>query len=191
MNTPAHAIINLLLMGRQHREKHGLAIVAGALIPDAPMLLFYIWEKFQSISERVIWGELYHQPAWQAFFNAFHSFPLLALACFAAWRAKLSVWAMFFASMFCHSLFDFPVHHSDAHQHFFPFFDYRFISPLSYWNPDYYGLWVGGAEAFVMLVGSLYILRSSERMALKWTVAVLLSVYVLFALFAVLWWSKA
>jgi len=189
MNTPAHAIINLLLMGKKHREKHGLVIMAGALIPDAPMLLFYVWEKVHGISERMIWGELYHQPAWQALFNVFHSFPLLMLACFAAWRAKLSLWTMFFASMFCHSLFDFPVHHSDAHQHFFPFSDYRFISPISYWNPDYYGLWVGGMEAFLMLFGSVDVWLSSENIALKRSVVALLSAYLFFALAAIVWWK--
>jgi len=189
MNTPAHAIINLLLFGKKHRKTHSVAIVLGALIPDLPMLLFYIWEKIQGVSERVIWGDLYHQAAWQDFFNAFHSFPLLALACFAAWRAKLSVWTMFFGSMFCHSLFDFPVHHSDAHQHFFPFSDYRFISPISYWNPDYYGLWVGGVEILVMLVGSAYLLHSSQSIVkTRWVVGVL-SVYLLFLLAAIALWS--
>jgi len=189
MNTPSHAIINLLLFGKKHRKIHSVAIVAGALIPDAPMLLFYLWEKLHGISEHVIWGDLYYHPAWQGLFNSFHSFPLLTLACFAAWRAKLSVWSIFFASMFCHSLFDFPVHHSDAHQHFFPFSDYRFISPISYWNPDYYGAWIGGLEVLVMLTGSVYLLRNSQNIALKRSVAVLLSAYLLFALAAVVLWK--
>jgi len=188
MNTPAHAIINLLLFGKAHRKTHAVAIVTGALIPDAPMLLFYVWEKWHGISERVIWGDLYHQPVWQALFNTFHSLPLLALACFAAWRARLSGWAIFFASMFCHSLFDFPVHHSDAHQHFFPFSDYRFISPVSYWNPVHYGLWISGVEILIMLIGGVYLLRSSQSIVKKRWVGALLSVYLIFWVAAAMLW---
>jgi len=189
MNTPAHAIINLLLFGKKHRKTHSIAIIAGALIPDAPMLLFYLWEKLHGISERVIWGELYNHPAWQALFNSFHSFPLLALACVVAWRARLSVWAIFFASMFCHSLLDFPVHHSDAHQHFFPFSDCRFISPVSYWDPAHFGLWVSALEVLIMLVGSAYLLRSSQSIVKTRWVAGLLSVYLLFLVTSVALWT--
>ncbi|MDQ6997953.1 MAG: hypothetical protein Q9M17_04495 [Mariprofundus sp.] len=190
MNTPAHAIINLLLMGKKHRGKHALAIIAGALIADAPMLVFYLWEKYQGLAERLIWSDLYHQPAWQMWFNAFHSFPLLALACFVAWRARLSAWSIFFASMFCHSLFDFPFHHNDAHQHLFPFSDYRFISPLSYWNPEYFGLWIGSLEILVMIVGSIYLLRSSQSVVLKRGVSIIFLVYLMFILAAAAWWFK-
>jgi len=189
MNTPAHAIINLLLFGKNHRKTHSIAIIAGALIPDAPMLLFYLWEKLHGISEHVIWGELYNDPAWQALFNSFHSFPLLALACVAAWRARLSVLAIFFASMFCHSLFDFPVHHSDAHQHFFPFSDYRFISPVSYWDPAHFGLWVSALEVLIMLVGSAYLLRSSQSIVKTRWVTGLLSIYFLFLVIAIALWT--
>ena len=189
MNTPAHAIINLLLFGKQHRKTHSVAIIAGALSADAPMLLFYLWEKLHGISERVIWDELYHHPTWQTFFNSFHSFPLLALACVAAWRARLSAWAIFFASMFGHSLFDFPVHHNDAHQHFFPFSDYRFISPVSYWDPAHFGLWVSALEVMVMVVGGAYLLRSSQSTVKTRWVGGLLSVYLLFFVMATALWG--
>jgi len=54
MNTPAHAIINLLIFKR-FRKKYGLAIVVGALLPDVPMFVFYAWEKVKGVSENVIW----------------------------------------------------------------------------------------------------------------------------------------
>jgi len=159
------------------------------LIPDAPMLLFYIWEKIQGASERLIWGELYHHPAWQEFFNVFHSFPLLALACWLAWRARCTAWAMFFASMFCHSVFDFPVHRKDGHQHFFPFSDYQLISPISYWDPAHFGLWISALEVSLMVMGSIYLLRHSESTAQTQWVRGLLTIYLLFFAMAVVWWA--
>ncbi len=189
MNTPAHAIINLLLFGKKHRKTHSVAIVAGALMPDLPMLLFYLREKLHGTPERLIWSERYNDPVWQAVFNSFHSFPLLALAIWMAWRGRCSGWAIFFASMFCHSLFDFPVHHRDAHAHFFPLSDYRFISPLSYWDPAHYGLWISALEVVIMVVGSLYLWRSSQSRVKRVQVAGLLSVYLLFLFAAVVVWA--
>ncbi|MDX8404646.1 MAG: hypothetical protein R8K50_00670, partial [Mariprofundus sp.] len=159
-----------------------------ALLPDAPMLLFYIQEKIQGVSEHVIWSELYYHPGWQALFNTFHSFPLLALACYAAWRARMRATAVFFASMFCHSLFDFPVHHSDAHQHFFPLSDYRFISPISYWDPAHYGLWVGSLELLIVVAGGGWLLRTGQSVMLSRSVSGLLCVYLLFWAFAAAMW---
>jgi len=188
MNTPAHAIINLLLVGKGHRESHPIAIIAGALLPDAPMLLFYLWEKMNGVAERVIWRDDYFQPAWQALFDTFHSFPLLALACVAAWRARMSALALFFASMFCHSLFDFPFHHGDAHHHFFPLSDFLFTSPISYWDPAYYGQWVGGLELIVVVAGGGWLLRTASSAALRRSVMGILFIYLLFwGVAATLW----
>ncbi len=189
MNTPAHAIINLLLFGKRHRKTHSVAIIAGALIPDAPMLGFYLWEKMHGIAEHVIWGTRYYQAAWQGLFNSFHSFPILALATWIAWRTRHSGWAIFFASMFCHSLWDIPVHHSDAHAHFFPLSDYRFISPISYWEPAHFGLWVSALEISIMLLGSIYLLRSSQSIVkTRWVIG-LLSVYLLLLTAAITLWT--
>jgi hypothetical protein len=54
-------------------------------------------------------------------------------------------------SLVCHSLLDFPVHHDDAHRHFFPFSNYRFFSPFSYWDPNHYGRIVALIEMTLVL----------------------------------------
>ena len=53
--------------------------------------------------------------------------------------------------MICHSLLDIPVHNDDAHRHFFPLTDYRFMSPLSYWDPNHYGRFVALFELLLVL----------------------------------------
>src|SRR5207248_5678377 len=42
--------------------------------------------------------------------------------------------AAFFASALLHALCDLPIHGVDAHRHFLPFSQRRFVSPLSYWE---------------------------------------------------------
>ncbi|MDX8409096.1 MAG: hypothetical protein R8J84_03495, partial [Mariprofundales bacterium] len=141
-------------------------------------------------AEALIWSQDYFQPMWQAWFDIFHSFPLLALDCFAVWRARIHALTLFFASMFCHSLFDFPFHHDDAHRHFFPLSDFRFSSPLSYWNPAHYGQWVGGLELIVVMAGGAWLLRTATTVALQRSTAGILFIYLLFWAAAAAMWSN-
>jgi len=180
MNTPAHAIINLLLFPKKNREAHSVAIVSGALLPDAPMLVFYAWARLNGQSERWIWREGYFDPAWQAVFDTFHSLPLIGLAWLVAWRSKMATLSFFLASMFMHSLFDFLLHHDDAHRHFFPLSDFRFASPVSYWDPAWHGQAAGTVELIVVGVGSVWLLRMGQGLWLKRCVASILFLYLLF-----------
>lgn len=41
--------------------------------------------------------------------------------------------------MALHATLDFLLHHDDAHRHFMPLSDWRFESPVSYWDPDHFG----------------------------------------------------
>jgi len=188
MNTPAHAIINLLLFRKSIRETHSIAIVTGALLPDAPMLVFYLWARLSGMSERTIWHDGYYDAGWQAVFDAFHSFPLLGLAWLVAWRARMQTASVFFASMFMHSLFDFPVHHDDAHRHFWPLSDFRFASPVSYWDPAHYGQFVAPLELLLMVAGGAWLLRSAESTRLFRCVAAILLFYLAYWGFAAAVW---
>ena len=56
--------------------------------------------------------------------------------------------------MVLHSLLDLPVHNDDAHRHFFPLSNYRFISPISYWDPNHYGGIVSVVELLLVLLAT-------------------------------------
>ncbi|MDX8392160.1 MAG: hypothetical protein R8K53_06295 [Mariprofundaceae bacterium] len=189
MNTPAHAIVNLLLFGKQHRERHALVIVIGALLPDLSMLLFYIQAKWRHLSEQEIWRDSYFSEAWQASFDTFHSFPLIGLAFLLAWRMQKPLWMLFFASMFVHSCFDFPLHHNDAHHHFFPFSMWQFHSPVSYWNPQYYGQIAAMIELFSVLVGGAWMLHTGKSPALRKSVGFILLFYLSVWGLSIWWWQ--
>ena len=156
MNTPAHAVVNLLVAGRQRQVFW--AVLIGAVLPDAAMVFFYGWQKFQGQPEQLIWSELYFAEHWQRFFDLFNSLPLLLAGALVGWFAGSSFITALMLSMLLHGLCDLPLHNNDAHRHFYPFSEWRFLSPLSYWDPTHFGRWVSLAEAVIMVAGSAFLL---------------------------------
>jgi len=155
VNTPSHYIFNLVFLGNTIAPHANLAITLGAILPDIPIFIFYGVTKFvYQLPEKEIWGNAYHDPLWQNLIALFHSFPLAGIGLIACLYWNWPSGVVFCTSLICHSLLDFPVHHDDAHRHFFPFSDYRFISPLSYWDHSHYGHFVALAEVLFVLAVS-------------------------------------
>lgn len=171
MNTPAHAILNLAILGRKHRPSWNPLIIWGALIPDITMFIFYLVLKFSDIPERQIWGEEYYRPFWQATFDLFNSIPLALLGLGIMFYARRTGIALLFASIVLHCLQDLPLHHDDGHRHFWPFSNFRFESPVSYWDPDHYGIIAGRVELGLVLVASIYVFT---RVRSPWTKGLLI-----------------
>ncbi|WP_419938960.1 hypothetical protein [Candidatus Palauibacter sp.] len=209
MTTPAHAALSLIVLGRS--ERNALPVALGAVAPDAPMLVFYLWERLvRGVSEGRIWSERYFDPGWQVVFDIPSSIPLLVIAlCIllvlvgrrsTAGRipsagvaatprtARLTAWTLFVASMILHALGDLPLHREDAHRHFFPVSDWRFTSPVSYWDPAHYGGYAAAGEVVLVLAVSVFLFRAYRGRG-RWIVAGMAGIYALFIGFALLMWS--
>lgn len=157
MKTPSHAILNLALLGKPHLPQANLPIVLGAILPDIPIFIFYFWAKLVlQLPETQIWSEAYYQPFWQNIIALFHSIPLAAIGGLFAYYRGWQIGQIFFLSLVLHSLLDLPVHNDDAHRHFFPFSNYRFISPLSYWDSKHHGDLVSFIETLLVLGATVY-----------------------------------
>lgn len=155
MNTPSHAILNLFLLGKPQQSEFNLLIVIGGVLPDIPIFLFYFWAKLIArLPEKNIWTEAYYQPFIQNIVALFHSIPLALIGWFIAYFCHWKAVQIFCLSLVLHSLGDLPVHHDDAHRHFFPFSNYRFISPLSYWDTQHYGFLVALVELTLVYAAS-------------------------------------
>lgn len=157
MNTPSHAILNLAILGKVTHPEANLLIVLGGILPDIPIFLFYGWAKLiAKMPEHQIWSQAYYSPIMQTIVAIYHSIPLavigLAIATFYQWK----ILQILCLSLILHSLLDLPVHHDDAHRHFFPFSNYRFISPVSYWDTKHYG-------SIVSLVENLLVFGATIR----------------------------
>lgn len=156
MNTPSHAIINLFLLGKQSLPQANLSIFVGAILPDIPIFLFYGWAKLIARqSEKQIWSETYYKPFWQNIIAIFHSIPLALAGWLISDYLNWQSLEILFISLVLHSLGDLPVHNDDAHRHFFPLTNYRFISPISYWDRKHHGAIVSLIELSLVLLATI------------------------------------
>mmetsp|Transcript_17513 Transcript_17513/g.20216 ORF Transcript_17513/g.20216 Transcript_17513/m.20216 type:complete len:287 (-) Transcript_17513:60-920(-) len=84
--------------------------------------------------------------------------PCYCDSCSCICSSRFWYWA--FVSALFHALCDIPVHHDDGPLLFWRInWSYRFESPLSYWDPNYYGIQFSIGENildFIIIVGLLY-----------------------------------
>lgn len=168
MNTPTHAILNLAILGRKSRPEWNSPIIWGGLIPDLAMFGFYGWAKLATdMTESQIWGEAYYQPFWQNLFDFWNSIPLALLGVGMGWwlsrqlryRSVGITVIVCCTSIILHCLADLPLHRDDAHRHFWPLTNYRFESPISYWDPAHNGDVFVIFELGLALFASVYVFR--------------------------------
>jgi len=182
-------MINLVLLGRKERPAMQGVVIAGSLLPDLPMFLFYFIEKLtRKSSEQLIWSQNYYLDSWQNFFDLFNSIPLMALGLGLSVIRKSKAGTLLFASMLLHVLGDIFVHHEDAHRHFYPLSKWRFISPVSYWDPQYHGVLLSVLEITAVFVCALVLSRSVKYDASKWMIGLILVTYALYVSFVLIVW---
>ncbi len=189
MNTPAHAIFNLLVLSPRRRTESVIPVAVGSLLPDLPMIWFYFHHKVVlRTSEAIIWTEAYYRPAWQALFDSFNSLPLLVPAALAAWALKARRTGLLLVSMALHAVCDLPLHNEDAHRHFYPLSDWRFASPISYWDPGHFGFYFGLAEILLVISGTIFLLRRYRAPLAHSVVATVAVSYLVYLFYVVLVW---
>ena len=189
MNTPAHAVAGLLLLAGPGRSRLILPVFLGSIAPDLPMILFYAQAKLLArLPEDQIWSQAYYHPWWQAVFDLAGSLPLIALgavlARFLGWTRSF----FFLAALGLHALADLLLHHHDAHRHFLPFSDWRFLSPVSYWDPAHYGAYAAPLEAGLVLLGSVILWRRFSDPGPRLLVTCLVAVYIVYGIYVFLVW---
>lgn len=190
MNTPAHIVINLLCLGREDHQTIITPVVVGAILPDAPMFVFYFVEKLiKQTPESVIWREAYYDRGWQNFIDLFNSLPLILLALGFSIYGGSKIGMLLCCSMVLHIVGDLPLHHDDAHRHFFPFSDWRFISPISYWDPRHYGLLVTKIEILSVVASSIFLAVGYESWWSKGLLGVVAMGYGAYFIYALLVWG--
>ena len=148
MMTQTHLLVAASLLAKPGEKLRNTAVIIGSFIPDAAIYTLFVWSKLASIPEQKVWREIYWQEPWQTWTAAGNSVPFVMLLGFAGVAAlripalayRIGLFAVFLAlAALTHVAGDLPVHVDDAHRHFWPLSDWKFISPVSYWHPDHHG----------------------------------------------------
>ena len=190
MDTVAHCVVNLAAIEREDRPRAQAAVLAGALLPDAPMFLFYFVEKvMRGTSESVIWTTAYWRPEWQNAIDLFNSIPLIALGIVLSIVARARIALLLCLSMLLHTALDLPLHHDDGHRHFYPFSDWRFESPLSYWDGHHHADVVSVGIFLLVGAAGLLLWRTASRPTTRWIVGGLAGAYAVFFVYARWMWA--
>ena len=160
MNTPAHALIAAALFAKPGQPKRTAAAVLGGLLPDLSLYFMVAWERFANQrTPQQIFDEDYFDPFWRTVFAIDNSAPLYAvLIGIGLWLKLPWLWALAAAAL-CHVALDFPLHHDDGRPHLWPFSDWIFESPVSYWDVRHYGGVVGPIETALALVVAIILWR--------------------------------
>lgn len=153
MNTPAHLIFGLAAFSKPDARAVNIMACLGAVAPDLSLYFMVFWNRFvRGMSFDEIFGEQYFNSYWQAVFAIDNSIPLwvlmLAVFCFFRWSAAIA----FAGAGLLHVVLDFPLHHDDGRSHFWPFTDWIYESPVSYWDPHHFGGVVGPIEGVISLI---------------------------------------
>ena len=127
-----------------------------------------------------MWEVLYFEPPMQNLIAVFNSIPIYAALAMLGYTQRAKLWGkavLFFAlAALIHMATDLPVHGHDAYRHFWPLSEYRFYSPISYWEADHHAGWVSMVESIISLCAIVVLWR---RFPKRW-VKIVLSLLALF-----------
>lgn len=175
MNTVTHVVLGAALFTRPAQRRRNVAALAGGFLPDLYIFAVWGWTKLNGIAEADLWRRIYFQEPVQTLSAISNSMPLWALLLVFGMAFRLPWLAVLAGAALLHVTLDFPVHASDPHPHFWPLTDWRWHSPISYWEADKYAGWVLAVEVLIVLICAFILWR---RFSAVW-VRILVSLTVL------------
>ena len=141
-------------------------------------------ETLKGTDETKIWRDVYFSPFWQDVVAWGNSIPLYLVLLSMAWiliskgnRTAGKLLAVFAGSCLAHMALDFPVHVEDAHRHLFPLSNFRFRSPVSYWDPRHFGVQMMALESLLGIGISVYLIRKFKNLFARLGIGMLLLGY--------------
>lgn len=175
MNTPSHFLMTAAIgQAFSNRSIARKAFLLGSIAPDLPLwllslggLIYYHGWLGWSLAKtmQLMYDELYFQNAfWISSHNLLHSPLLLAIGLGLVWRNRHHMnspsrwWFWFLVACSLHSIVDIFTHVDDGPLLLFPLnWNWRFHSPVSYYDDRYYGQTFQGFEFGLDVLLLLYL----------------------------------
>ncbi len=172
MNTQAHLIASLVAFGKKNEKSTIIGAIIGGLLPDIAMFLMipYAW----MVGYTDLWSEagFYHNnEAFDYYMMVMNSIPLWLLLAFMGWKFKKAGMMAMGLGAALHCAVDLGLHHNDGHAHFWPFSNWVYQSPISYWDPAYYGIYFTIFEVILTFGLIVYIYKKFQSK--KWAIILL------------------
>jgi len=142
VNTPAHLLLGAAVFARPDDPRRTWGAVLGGFAPDLSLYLMAgVAIGVMGIPPERVFGTLYYSAAWQGVFAVDNSIVLWGIGCALAIRAG-SGWAVALTgAALLHLATDLLLHGQDARMQFWPLTDWKFYSPLSYWDGTFGRIW--------------------------------------------------
>lgn len=149
VETYAHSFLTWALAkhGVRVGRAAGIAGAVGAAFPDTPAFVAaaYYFGEFDSMPREQLLEAIYFTGPFGATGSALHSIVPVGSLLALYWalglgrfdRRRMLLW--FLLGWAGHTIVDFLTHVDDLRPLFWPFSDWRWSSPVSYYNPRYYG----------------------------------------------------
>ena len=192
MMTQTHLLMAASLFAKPGQTRRNTAVIAGALIPDLSIYILFAYATAAGIPGHTLWGETYWSEPWQTLSAISNSIPLYlgflgAALLIAAPKDARPRWqslpALFCLAAIVHLAADFPVHHDDAHIHFWPFSEWRFHSPISYWDRAHHGGIVSALEAMLGLALMALLFKRFRAVRVRAILGLLMTAYIAVPIF--------
>lgn len=174
MNTPAHLLIGAAIFGKKSNNQLLTGALLGGLLPDLSLYLMAGVSIFLfNISPQVVFNELYFSDNWQLVFSIDNSFIIWGLLLTLAIKLNNPFCIALTSAALLHLVCDFALHHDDARSHFWPLTNWKFASPLSYWDSNHHSFFVAPIEGLVTGIATYYLVADKRHWLIKCGLAAL------------------
>ncbi len=183
MNTPAHVLLGVAVCGTPGSKSRNTAALVGSVLPDATIVGMVAWQGWViGRTGPQIFGIDYFTPFWQEVFAVSNSLPLFFLCAVLGLLFRRSWIVAFAAAAILHVFADLPLHADDGHPPFWPFSEWIFASPYSYWDVRYGGGYLAPAEFVLTVAMAVWMFGRYRDWLPRIAVGICLAVEGLFAL---------
>lgn len=185
--SPTHTLLALALFTKKDKPLRNWSVFIGSIIPDSFIYVAWVILTFiMQVEQQTIWRDIYFDNPMQLIASIFNSVPLYLCLLLVGFLNRQKLWGMvilFFAlAALSHIGLDFPVHNHDAYAHFWPVSEWRFYSPVSYYEEHLHGNFVGAIDAAIAIISCLVLWRRFDKFWVRGLLAFMITGMVLLTL---------